>query len=32
MYIYIHYINKTIGSPSSNEMFDYISNVHEYKS
>ncbi len=32
IYIYIHYIGKSIGSPSSNERFDYFSNVHEYKS
>ncbi len=28
---YIHYIAKSIGTPS-NEMFDYFSNFHEYKS
>ncbi len=36
MYIYlrmfIHYIAKSIGSPPSNERFDYFSNLHEYKS
>ncbi len=29
--IYIHYIAKSIGTPS-NERFDYFSNFHEYKS
>ncbi len=28
----IHYIAKIIGSPPSNERFDYFSNLHEYKS
>ncbi len=28
----IHYIAKSIGSPPSNERFDYFSNFHEYKS
>ncbi len=27
-----HYIAKHIGSPPSNERFDYFSNFHEYKS
>ncbi len=27
-----HYIAKNIGSPPSNERFDYFSNFHEYKS
>ncbi len=27
-----HYIAKSIGSPPSNERFDYFSNFHEYKS
>ncbi len=31
-YIYTHYIAKSIESPPSNEMFDYFSNFHEYKS
>ncbi len=29
---YLHYIGKSIGSPPSNERFDYLSNFHEYKS
>ncbi len=29
---YIHYIVKSIGSPPSNERFDYFSNFYEYKS
>ncbi len=29
---YIYYIAKSIGSPPSNERFDYFSNFHEYKS
>ncbi len=28
----IHYIAKSIGSPPSNERFDYFSHFHEYKS
>ncbi len=32
IYIYIHYIAKSVGSPPSNERFDYFSNFHEYKS
>ncbi len=28
----VHYIAKSIGSPPSNERFDYFSNFHEYKS
>ncbi len=28
----MHYIAKSIGSPSSNERFDYFSNFYEYKS
>ncbi len=28
----IHYIAKRIGSPPSNERFDYFSNFNEYKS
>ncbi len=32
LYMYIHYIAKSIGSPPSNERFDYFSNFHEYKS
>ncbi len=28
----VHYIANTIGSPLSNERFDYFSNFHEYKS
>ncbi len=28
--IIIHYIAKSIGSPPSNERFDYFSNFHEY--
>ncbi len=32
VYMYIHYIAKSIGSPHFNERFDYFSNVHEYKS
>ncbi len=28
----LHYIAKSIGSPPSNERFDYFSNFHEYKS
>ncbi len=32
IYIYIHYIAKSIGSPPFNERFDYFSNFHEYKS
>ncbi len=31
-YADIHYITKSIGSPPSNERFDYFSNFHEYKS
>ncbi len=31
MQVYIHYIAKSIGTPS-NERFDYFSNFHEYKS
>ncbi len=30
--IYIHYIAKSIGSPPSNERFDYFNNFYEYKS
>ncbi len=30
--VYVHYIAKRIGSPPSNEMFDYFSNLHEYTS
>ncbi len=30
--INIHYIAKSIGSPPSNERFDYFNNFHEYKS
>ncbi len=30
--LYIHYIGKSIGSPPSNERFDYFSHFHEYKS
>ncbi len=32
IYIHTHYIAKSIGSPPSNERFDYCSNFHEYKS
>ncbi len=32
IYIYIHSIAKSIGSPPFNERFDYFSNFHEYKS
>ncbi len=35
MYVYIYsiyYIVKSIGSPPSNERFDYFSNFYEYKS
>ncbi len=32
IYIYICFIAKSIGSPPSNERFDYFSNVLEYKS
>ncbi len=32
IYIYTHYIAKSIGSPPFNERFDYFSNFHEYKS
>ncbi len=28
----LHYIAKSIGSPPSNERFDYFSNFHESKS
>ncbi len=31
IYIYTHYIAKSIGTPS-NERFDYFSNFHKYKS
>ncbi len=30
--IHIHYMDKSIGTPPSNERFDYFSNFHEYKS
>ncbi len=30
--ICLHYIAKSIGSPPSNERYDYFSNSHEYKS
>ncbi len=29
---FLHYIAKIIGSPPSNERFDYFSNFHVYKS
>ncbi len=31
IYIYTHYIAKSIESPPSNERFEYFSNFHEYK-
>ncbi len=30
--IHVQYIGKSIGSPASNERFDYFSNYQEYKS